>query len=177
MALNPNLLRSALGARATAPVTVAEGVAAFGGGSRGRSALAQEMAGTRDKKSKAYKTAMRNLQRYMAAEGKQRRRPKTLTPRITRAVERRRERALAERIRGPIQVIWQDPVVRVSQEERDRPDLEVSLSDDMLEDFREYLASGNERGALNALAVASLEAWGTPGDAEILSASGLVILR
>lgn len=177
MALNPNLLRSAVGARVTAPVTAEEAVTAFGGGTRGRSALAQEMAGTTDKKSRAYKNAMRNLQRYMAAEGRQRRRPKITTPRITRAVERQRERQLAERIRGPITVIWQDPVIRVSQDERDRPDLEVNLPDDMLEDFREYLASGNERGALNALAEASLEAWGVPGDAQILSATGLVIMR
>jgi hypothetical protein len=152
-------------------------VSAFGGGTRGRSALAQEMAGTRDKKSRAYKNAMRNLQRYTAAEGKQRRTPKVMTPKITRAVEKRRQKAIAERLKGPITVIWQDPIVRVSQDERERPDLEVNLTDDMLEDFRELLASGNERGALNALAEASLEAWGTPGDAQILSASGLVILQ
>ena len=46
----------------------------------------------------------------------------------------------------------------------------------MLEEFREYLATGNERGAVNTLAEAGLEAWGV-SDAEILSASGLVILR
>jgi hypothetical protein len=155
---------------------VEEAITAFGGGTRGRSALAQEIAGTRDKKAKAYKTAMRNLQRYVAAEGRQRRRPKTMTPRITRAVERQRARATAERIRGPVTVIWQDPVVRVSREERDRPDIEVNLADEMLEDFREALAGGDERGALNALATASLESWGVPGDAEILSADGLVIL-
>lgn len=177
MALNPNLLRSAVGARATAPVTAQEAVVAFGGGTAGRSALAQMIAGTKDKKSRAYKNAMRNLQRYTAAEGKQRRAPKVMTPKITRAVEKQRQKETAERMRGPITVIWQDPTVRVSQDERERPDLEVNLTDDMLEDFREYLASGNERGALNALAEASLEAWGAPGDAQILSASGLVILQ
>jgi hypothetical protein len=46
----------------------------------------------------------------------------------------------------------------------------------MLKEFREYLATGNERGAVNTLAEASLEAWGV-SDAEMLSASGLMILR
>jgi hypothetical protein len=119
---------------------------------------------------------MRNLQRYTAAEGRQRRTPKKLIPRITRAVERRREREAAARIKGLVTVIWQDPVICVSQDERDRPDIEVRLPDDMLEEFREYLATGNERGAVNTLAEASLEAWGV-SDAEILSASSLMILR
>ena len=176
MALNPDLIRSAVGARARAPVTVDQAVTEFGGGTRGRSALAQAIARTSDKKSRAYKTAIRNLQRYSAAEGRQRRAPKTLTPRITRAVERQREREAAAKIRGPVTIIWQDPVVRVSQDERERQDIEVELSDDMLEDFREYLAAGNERGAVNALAEASLAAWGV-SDAEILSAGGLVIMR
>jgi hypothetical protein len=176
MALNPDLIRDAVGSRARAPATIDRAIAEFGGGTRGRSSLAQAMAGTSDKKSKAYKSAMRNIQRYTAAEGRQRRVPKKLLPRITREMERRREREAAANIKGPVTVIWQDPVIRVSEDERDRPDLEVRLSDDDLDEFREHLAAGDNRAAVNALAEASLEAWGVSG-AEILSADGLVILQ
>jgi hypothetical protein len=57
-----------------------------------------------------------------------------------------------------------------------RKEKQPRVSDGMLADFREYLETGNERGAVNALAEASLEAWGV-SDAEILSASGLVIME
>lgn len=180
MALNRSLLRSALNPRSAArPATAQEAIAAFGGGAKGRSALAQEIAGTTDKKSVAYKNAMRNIQRYTTAEGKQRRTPKRLTPRITRAVQQQREKRAAQRIKGPITVIWQHPEIRISDDVRDRPDIEEAIPEEMLSDFLEAVAEGNEREALQALAEATLEVWGEGrlGDAEILSAAGLVIER
>jgi hypothetical protein len=152
MPLNPDMLLDAL-ARMARPVTTDEAVAAFGGGTRGRSALAQAIAGTSDKKSRAYKTAMRNLQRYSAAEGRQRRTPKKLTPKITKAVQLRRA---AERLRGPIEIRWLGPVIKISADERQRLDLDATLSDAELVEVRDHLARGDDQAAIDALADASL---------------------
>jgi hypothetical protein len=57
----------------------------------------------------------------------------------------------AGRIRGLV-TIMAGPVVRASQDERYRPDIEVELSADMLENFRGYLVTGDDRGTVNTLA-------------------------
>ena len=179
MPLDPSLLRSAF-ARTRRPVTADEADAAFGGGTRGRSALAQAIARTSDKKSRAYKAAMRNLQRYAAAEGKQRRTPKGgargLTPKITKAVQVRRA---AERLRGPIMIRWVGPVIKVSDDERQRLDFDAELSDADLAEVREHLAAGDDQAAIEALAAASLANYlGDVGaDATMSSATSFTISR
>jgi hypothetical protein len=157
MALDPSLLRDAL-ARTVRPVSAEQAVAEFGGGARGRSALAQELAGTSDKKSRAYKTAMRNLQRYAASQGKQRRTMGAkLRPRITRAVQIKRA---AARLKGPITVKWIAPTLVVSADpERSRPDFSVTLSDEQLDDVREHLASGDDQEAIDVLAAESMAVY------------------
>jgi hypothetical protein len=175
MPLDPSLLRSAF-ARTARPVTADEAISEFGGGARGRSALAQAIAGTSDKKSRAYKAAMRNLQRYSAAEGKQRRTPKKLTPQITKAVQMKRT---AARLKGPITIRWTGPVIKVSDDERQRLDFDAELSDEDLAEVREHLEAGDDQAAIDALAAASLADYlgDVSADASMSSAVSLRISR
>lgn len=181
--LKPSLIRDAIGVRMDRPATISDAVEAFGGGGRGRSAVAQVIAGTTDKKSTAYKTALRNVQRWTAPEGKQHRQPTKLMPKIrsklTTAVEKQRERQLASRLRGSLTVTWNTPLVHVSDEERERQDIQVRIPSSYLDEFREALEAGNEHRAVKALATATMAAWfDVPygeAEGEITEASGLTI--
>lgn len=67
---------------ARAPQSVTEAVALFGGGRRGASGLASALSGSTDKSSKEYKSALRNVERYMkgeAGQGGQARKPSAKT--------------------------------------------------------------------------------------------------
>ena len=75
---------------APAPTSVAGIVDLFGGGKQGNSALAVELSGTTDKSSKAYKAALRNVERYNAPAGRQQRTPNAATQeRLAKAAERK----------------------------------------------------------------------------------------
>jgi hypothetical protein len=174
MPLDPSLLRSAF-ARTARPVTADQAVAEFGGGARGRSALAQAIAGTSDKKSSAYKAAMRNLQRYAAGEGKQRRTlGAKLRPKVTKAVQVKRA---AARLKGPIKIRWTGPVIKVSDDERQRLDFDAELSDEDLAEVREHLEAGDDQAAVDALAALSLADYLGDVDATMSSAIRLEIAR
>ena len=176
MALDPFLLRNAL-AKLSRPIPAAEAEAVFGGGTAGRVALAQALAGTSDKKARAYKSAMRSLQRYGAAEGKQRRAMGAkMRPLITKAAQARRA---AERLDRPITVRWKGPTIKVSSTVRQRPDVVVSLDPEQLEEVREALEANDDQAAIDALAEASLAAWFTydRADALMTDAAGLSIRR
>lgn len=172
MPVDPSLLRQAL-APTRRPVTADQALRAFDGD---RSALAQAIAGTSDKKSKAYKAAMRNLQRYAAGEGRQHRTPKQLAPRLTEAVQWRRT---VERLTGPLHLRWAGPVIKISSDERQRLDFDAELSDDDLAEVRELLEGGDEQGAVDLLAALSLADYlgDTRADGVMTSAAGLRIIR
>jgi hypothetical protein len=78
-------------------VSVQRAVELLGGGSRGKSALAQELAGTTDKRSRAYKSAQRSVNRWTTERGAQRRTPSGVNVQRIQAAGQRRE--LAERLR------------------------------------------------------------------------------
>jgi hypothetical protein len=174
MAIDPAKLRAAL-APLRAPPTPAQAERAFGGGTAGRSALAQAIAGTTDKRSTAYRTAMRNLQRYGAGEGKQKRAMgDKLRPLIGQAMQAKRA---ADRLAQPITVRWRAPTIKVSADSRQRLDFDAELSAAALIETRALLEAGDEAGAMEAFAAASLAQYfgAARTDATITDVEGLTI--
>lgn len=155
-------------------VSVPEAIELYGGGAAGKSALAAELAGTADKKSRAYKSARRNIERYTAAEGRQRRNPKKVSVRISQAVSRHRMNAVAERLRGNIPFRLISPLARVSDDERYRHEISGVLSDAELEPVRDALHSGQESDVYTALDQAIWDAYGVHGG-ETLEADRLIL--
>lgn len=172
MPVDPSLLRQAL-APTRRPVTADQAVRAFKGD---RSALAQAIAGTSDKKSKAYKAALRNVQRYTAGEGREHRTPKKLLPKLTLAVQ---ERRTAERLTGPLTLRWIGPVIKISSDTRQRFDFDATLSDEDLAEVRELLEAGEDQAAIDELAALSLADYlsSTAADGVMTSAAGLQVIR
>lgn len=176
MALDPSQLRAAL-APLRRPIGVAQAEREFGGGSAGRVALAQAIAGTTDKKSRAYKSAMRTLQRNVAGEGKQRRGlGQDFQAKIGKAVQTKRA---ASRLTGTLQVRWKAPTIRVSADARQRPDFSVSLEGEELAEVAQLLDAGDDEEAMEVFAAASLAAYfnAERSDARIIDAAGLTIRR
>jgi hypothetical protein len=174
VAVNPTLLRNAL-APTRRPYTPAQAERVFGGGAKGRSELAMALAGTTDKSSRAYKSARRNLERYAAAEGKQRRAMgDKLRPKINTAAQTRQA---AAKLTGPIRVMWENPEIQVSSDRRQRPDLPAEISADRVAEIRELLEAGDERGATDLLVAASMADYmgSDRADMLMLDAEGLTI--
>ena len=78
-------------------VSIQRVVELLGGGSRGRSALAQQLAGTTDKRSREYKNAQRNVNRWTTERGAERRTPRGVNAQRIQATGQRRE--LGQRLR------------------------------------------------------------------------------
>jgi hypothetical protein len=170
MALDPGQLRAAL-APLRAPPSPAQAERAFGS----RAAFVAALAGTTDKKSKAYRSAARNVQRYGAGEGKQRRAMgEKMQAAIGQAVQAKRA---ADRLAQPIKVRWKGPTIKVSADSRRRLDFDAELSTADLAETRALLDAGDDEGAMQAFAAASLAAYfgAERADALITDAEGLTI--
>jgi hypothetical protein len=119
----------------------------------GTSGLAQELSGTSDKKSREYKSAMRNVNRYIAPEGKQRRAPSKATQ--TRLNELAKEKGMKPPApTGGVGINLDGSIAvngRGKAYTRDREiDLEIAEEDwSLLED---YAREGDEGAAWDLLA-------------------------
>ncbi len=177
MAIDGAKLRDAL-APLRAPPSAATAERVFGGGAAGRSALAAAIAGTTDRKSKAYRSASRSLQRYAASEGKQRRTMgAAMAPRIAQAVQSKRA---ADKLAGPITVRFIAPTIKTSADARQRYDFDASLSAEDMEEVRQLLDEGDDDAAMEAFAAASLAAYwqgAAVADATIIDVERLIITR
>jgi hypothetical protein len=144
------------------PPTVKEMIELFGGGRAGRSALAREIARARGIK---YESALRNVQRY-TTQAQQRRRPRRLGPELERIAKRRRieleaPRRAAELAAQGAVITVRAPRIRISRDERRRPDFTVTLypGDEGLTNFARQLAAGHRRAATNELEYSIIDAW------------------
>ena len=118
-------------ASAQAPANITEAIKMFGGGARGKSAIAQELAGTGDKKSKEYKAALRNVERYYKAEsgeGGQGRRPRAaMQEKLRKLGEAQAKASVKQQMRAQGASVKTSGDVKVSNDERyrDLPELYI----------------------------------------------------
>lgn len=124
-------------ASAEVPSNVTELITMFGGGARGKSAIAKELSGTNDKKDKAYKAALRNVERYYKAEqgaGGQGRRPsKARRELLNRIAESQARMSVKNQMRAQGASVKASGDVKVSEDERYRDNIpEVFISPDAM---------------------------------------------
>lgn len=124
-------------ASAEVPHSITEAIALFGGGARGKSAIAQELSGTSDKKDKAYKAALRNVERYYKAErgeGGQGRKPSKATlAKLARINESQAKAGVKAQMRAQGASVKASGTVRVSENERERGNIpELFISPDAM---------------------------------------------
>lgn len=77
--------------REMGPMGPREAVQSLGGGRAGRSALARELSGTSDRSSRAYKSALRNVDRWTTQSAGQRRTPSRASAQRVQNIGQRRE--------------------------------------------------------------------------------------
>ena len=122
---------------AEVPHSITEAIALFGGAARGKSAIAQELSGTSDKKDKAYKAALRNVERYYKAEqgaGGQGRKPSKATlAKLARINESRAKAGVKQQMRTQGASVKVSGYVRVSGDERYRTLPELFVSPDAMD--------------------------------------------
>jgi hypothetical protein len=137
----------------------------FGGGSRGRSRLAIEISGSSDKKSKEYKAAMRNLQRYAAGAGKQQRRPKQMQTKLRGAWQKEQVRRTINELRGKtVRVSIIAPTIHVSGDWRQRnTTISEEITPQEWEAFANLAESSSQQEAVDALMGAVMDAYGISG--------------
>lgn len=157
MASPSRRLRDALNGLAPPLTSFADALALFGGNKR---ALAGAIAGTDDRKSKAFKAAARNVERYARGE----RHPKTAMLAKIRAAGAPLARAatLARMRTDGVDVPWFAGIVAVSADERYREVSDVSIEPDMLAatGFFADARAGNWGQATDAFAAAWGSAYG-----------------
>lgn len=157
-------LDSATG-RTTIPSSVADIVKLFGGGSAGLSSLAQALSGSQDRTSKAYKAARRNLERYTAPEGKQRRTPsKDTREKLAKLAEGKvNSDALAQMAARGVRVTVSGRVL-VSpggkrSDERER-DIDVVIAPEDVKPFTDEYAARHFSDAFTEFSASFFDAWG-----------------
>jgi hypothetical protein len=149
----------------------------FGGGAKGRSRLAQEISGTKDKKSKEYKTAMRNLQRYTAGEGKQTRKPKQVQTKLRRAWLNEEALKTIESLHGKVvRVSLTAPKIHVSGDLRVRQMTRSEIiAPNVVDEFIDLARMGEHDRAIDALMEGWLDSYGISTSGTIADASDLTI--
>lgn len=152
---------------AHAPATVTEAIEMFGGGKRGTSALAVELAGTSDKKSNAYKAALRNVERYRkgeTGEGGETRKPgKAMREKLARIGEEQAKAGVERQMRSQGASIEASGTVRVSEDERDRELPELYVPGEEMATILDAYHAGDYGAMAGEFTAAVMEAYAMPG--------------
>lgn len=156
-----------------APRTLQGMIDLFGGGAKGKSALAKELARERNVK---YESARRNIERYTTEKGAETRTPKQLQGALNRIAERRADQEAAAQVlararREGVTVHFEGQV-RISKDERERA-FTVRLTGDQLAPFVAQAQAHHWQAAADELNYAILNAW-DEGRGNITGHNGII---
>lgn len=153
-------------------ISITDAAAAFGGGQAGHAELAMTLAGTRDKKSRAYKSQYQNVRRWLIAEtgraGQRRTVSARSVPRVAEVMRRQAMARAADRLSRPFSYAKTGVIYGISDKKRQarfiREDVsQKDIDDAETGDFRELLREGRENEAFDALDETMWNAYSLPG--------------